>query len=79
MGLQLWHGADGGDRAERLQSWWNGADVQDRVVIVGQVQTLERKLGTDGAGVYRGLASSRRGTSLSKRIGTPFGPDLAIA
>ncbi len=60
MGLQLWNGADRGDLAERLQSWWNGADVQDRVVVVGlsdgQLQTLEQKLGTEGAGVYRGSA-----------------------
>ncbi|PSR21957.1 MAG: hypothetical protein C7B45_08690 [Sulfobacillus acidophilus] len=58
MGLQLWNGADGGDLAERLKSWWNGADVHDRVVVVGlsdgQLQMLEQKLGTEAAGVYRG-------------------------
>ena len=60
MGLQIWNGADAGDLAERLQSCWNGADVQDRVADVGfsdgQLQTLEQELGTDGSGVYRGPA-----------------------
>ena len=60
MELQLWNAADGGDLAERLQSWWNGADVQDRVVVMGlsdgQLHTLEQKLGTEGVVVYRGPA-----------------------
>jgi len=60
MELQLWNGADGGDMAERLQSWWDGADVQDRVVVGGlsdgQLQTLQQKLGTEGTAVYRGPA-----------------------
>ena len=60
MELQLWKAADGGDLAERLQSWWNGADVQDRVVVMGlsdgQLHTLEQKLGTEGVVVYRGPA-----------------------
>lgn len=57
MGFDLWHAARNTRLRERLELWWNQADVQDRVLTVGlsheELRLLSERFGADALWAFR--------------------------
>nr|WP_243239736.1 hypothetical protein [Sulfobacillus harzensis] len=60
--MDLWNAPEDGNLTGRLESWWNQADAQDRVLTVGlsdpELENVRQRLGTDPVAVYRGQAGT---------------------
>lgn len=58
MRLDLWNAARDTRLRERLELWWNQADVQDRVLTVGlseeDLRLVSERFGADALRVFRG-------------------------